>query len=194
MRTKRDNKEGDGLLQRAINGDQRALADLVGRHSAMAYTIAVRITLNKEDAEEVVQDAFIKAFSSLERFKRSARFSTWLYRIVHNTALDKVRGRRTDDGRGGALSQARTPVQGNAGWEDLVDGDRIAYLDRAMELLCETDRSLFALYYSGGRPISEISKVTGLKRSAIKMRLARGRNKIKEELERLLGNEKDSLL
>jgi RNA polymerase sigma factor (sigma-70 family) len=83
----------DSLLRQAGQGQPQALAQLVQRYQALAYTVAVRVVGNAEDAEEVVQDAFLKAFAALGQFQRAAKFSTWLYRIVYNTALTKKRER-----------------------------------------------------------------------------------------------------
>ena len=67
-----------------LSGDREAFAVLVDRHKGMAYTLALRIVRNREEAEEIAQDAFVKAFRSLKSFRRESRFSSWLYRIVYN--------------------------------------------------------------------------------------------------------------
>ena len=83
----------DLLLRQAGLGQPQALAQLVRHYQALAYTVALRVVGNPQDAEEVVQDAFLKAFAALAQFQRAAKFSTWLYRIVYNTALTKKRSR-----------------------------------------------------------------------------------------------------
>src|ERR1700709_1259945 len=79
----------DDYLELALRGNREGLEYLVGAYRTLAYTIAMKVLGNREDAEEVVQDAFLKAFAALKDFKRASRFSTWLYRIVYNTALTK---------------------------------------------------------------------------------------------------------
>ena len=81
-------------IDRAIIGDESALRYLLEKHKAFAFTIAIRIVKNREDAEEIVQDSFVKAFKALRSFKQSGKFSTWLYKIVYNTALTSIRRSR----------------------------------------------------------------------------------------------------
>src|SRR6476620_5181411 len=94
MAIKRDPHTEDTFLEKAIRGDKAGLEYLVSAYKNLAYTIAIRIVLNREDAEEVVQDAFMKAFASLSKFKKASKFSTWLYRIVYNTALTSKASKR----------------------------------------------------------------------------------------------------
>ena len=82
------------MLKLAVQGDEAGLDYLVSVYKDLAYTIAIKIVSNHEDAEEVVQDAFLKAFSALENFREASKFSTWLYRIVYNTAITKARGKK----------------------------------------------------------------------------------------------------
>ncbi len=195
MAHRQNSREEDRILRNAARGDSFALGHLVKYYSDLAYTIAIKIVVDPQDAEEVVQDSFMKAFASLHRFKRSSRFSTWLYRIVYNTALTKIKGRRNTTSYHENLSVDATVhnVQ-NKGWEDLVQSEKIKYIDLAMGRLSQEDRLIFTLHYTGGKTISEIGDVVGLKKSAIKMRLARGRNQLKEELKLLLGTETNELL
>ena len=81
---------GDHYIDSALRGERKGLEYLVNAYRDMAYTIAFRIVGNREDAEEVVQDSFLKAFKYLNQFKRASKFSTWLYRIIYNTALTKI--------------------------------------------------------------------------------------------------------
>src|SRR5690606_35928013 len=82
------------LIDRILAGNQAVYAELVDRHKSYAFTIAYKILENRSDVEEAAQDAFIKAYHHLKNFKRDAKFSTWLYRIVFNTAVSYKRKRK----------------------------------------------------------------------------------------------------
>ena len=82
------------LIDRILSGEVSKYAMLVDRYKDLAFTVAYRILYHREDAEEIVQDAFLKAYQNLKLFKRKSRFSTWLYRIVYNTAVSKKRLKR----------------------------------------------------------------------------------------------------
>ena len=84
------------LIEKVLAGDSNAFSGLIDRYKDMVYTLAIRIVKNNEDAEEVAQDSFIKAFEKLDSFKGSSKFSTWLYTIVYRTALTKVRKKKVD--------------------------------------------------------------------------------------------------
>ena len=83
-------------LQQINSGNARAYAFLVEKHKDMVFSIALKILHSREDAEEVAQDAFVKAYQSLSGFKNEAKFSTWLYRIVYNSAISKVRKKKLE--------------------------------------------------------------------------------------------------
>jgi RNA polymerase sigma-70 factor (ECF subfamily) len=79
-----------------LEGDSSAYAAIVDKHKEMVFTIAVKIVRNQQDAEEVAQDVFVKAFHALATFKGDAKFSTWLYRIAYNTAISATRRKKPD--------------------------------------------------------------------------------------------------
>ena len=83
-------------IDKVLNGDLSAYGKLVDRHKDMAFSIALKIVRIREDAEEIVQDAFIKAYQKLSSFRKDAKFSTWLYRIVYNAAISHTRKRRLE--------------------------------------------------------------------------------------------------
>jgi len=193
MYGKKDSKLESYYLEKATRGDRTGLAYLVKTYKDMAYTIAFRIVSNKEDAEEVVQDAFMKAFAALPSFRRASKFSTWLFRIVYNTAVSKVKTERRLRAIGidEILSAHFTS---DHGWDVLDDEERKKYLDLAMSRLNEEDRIIVTLYYIGDKRIAEICEITGKERSAVKMRLLRGRKQLEQWLGGVLKHEIKSLL
>src|ERR1700759_1252992 len=84
------------LIEQTLAGNQAAYADLVKRHQRFVFTLAIRFCKSREDAEEVAQDCFIKAYRSLASFQGQAKFSTWLYSIVYTTAMTFLRKKRID--------------------------------------------------------------------------------------------------
>ncbi|HYH55306.1 MAG TPA: sigma-70 family RNA polymerase sigma factor, partial [Anseongella sp.] len=84
------------LIEKALGGERGAYEALVKRHQSYAFTLALRFTRNREDAEEIAQDSFLKAFRNLAAFQRQSKFSTWLYTIVYTTAMTHLRKRRNE--------------------------------------------------------------------------------------------------
>jgi RNA polymerase sigma-70 factor (ECF subfamily) len=164
------------LINRILEGDTAGFAILVDRYKDLAFTIACRITGNREDAEEIVQDAFVKAFRSLSSFRRQSRFSTWLYRIVYNAAISKKRLKgitmqRLDD-------HPHTDFLPDA--DPDPEAERREMLEKAMLKLPEEDRVVLTLYYIEELPVEEIHQVTGLSKANVKIRLFRARKKLQE--------------
>ena len=83
------------IIARVKQGDMVAFNALIDEHKAMAFTLAIKLLKNREDAEEVTQDAFVKAYKNISQFEGKSKFSTWLYTIVYNTALTRLR-KKTD--------------------------------------------------------------------------------------------------
>ena len=194
MLFKKDRNPDDYYLDSALRGERAGLEYMVNAYQDMAYTIAVRIVANVEDAEEVVQDSFLKAFKYLHQFKRASKFSTWLYRIVYNTALTK-RGSKnlstqewTDDEEYGEFVSDE-----NNGLDRLAEADRKKYITLAISKLKEQDQLIVTLHYIAGKSITEVTEIMEMKSSAIKMRLLRSREKLERELLRLLNNEINEL-
>lgn len=180
----------DHYLDSALRGERKGLEYLVNAYRDMAYTIAVRIVGNHEDAEEVVQDSFLKAFKYLEQFKRASKFSTWLYRIIYNTALTKIGNKNNvtfeleDDNEYTEYVSDEGSVL-----KRLTNSDRKKYLDMAIEKLKKEDQLIITLHYIADKSIAEITEIMDMKSSAIKMRLLRSRKQMYWELKKLLKSE-----
>ncbi|MEL7005516.1 MAG: sigma-70 family RNA polymerase sigma factor, partial [Bacteroidota bacterium] len=86
--------DDDILIDLILNGDHKLFEKLVERHQSYAFTIALNVLKNKEDAEEAAHDSFLKAYKNLSKFNKEAKFSTWLYRIVFNTAVTYQRKKK----------------------------------------------------------------------------------------------------
>ncbi len=182
-----EHRDDNQYIERTLAGETAAFAVLVDRHKDLVYTIAVNIARNREDAEEIAQDAFLKAFQKLNTFRKDSRFSTWLYRIVYNEAISRVRKNRMvmadlEDNLADTLPEEDV-AQEVAG---LDPREQSVAVSRILELLPETDRVLVTLFYLDGQPVSEISAVTGLGESNVKVRLHRVRKRIYADLQKIL--------
>lgn len=184
----------DLLLRQAGQGQQQALAQVVRRYQPMAYTVALRVVGNPQDAEEVVQDAFLKAFAALAQFQRAAKFSTWLYRIVYNTAVTKKRSQSLLSELPTTIETADVHSAAAEGWEAVRQADQKKYIALALASLPPDDALVLTLHYLGEQSIAEICTILGKKTSAIKMQLLRSRKQLEQALTRLLPTEFQHLL
>jgi RNA polymerase sigma-70 factor (ECF subfamily) len=178
------------VLARARQGDSEAFRALVEQHSRRAFQLAYRMTGNAQDAEDVVQESFIRAYRQLNRFEARAHFSTWLHRIVANCSVDLIRSRRarhdhasTDD-----LGATEQPEADGADPERLAASAQIERkVAAAMAVLSPLERAAFTLRHYEGRSIAEIGKTLGLGTSATKHSVFRAVRKLRTALEPLRG-------
>lgn len=175
-------------IEQVINGNTAAFTVLVDKYKDMVFTIANRIARNQEDAEEIAQDTFLKAFHSLESFKRKSKFSTWLYRIVYNTAISKIRKKRPEIT---ALDEVMIENYSIDEVDHEVNGldseEQKNLINLALEKLNEDESTVISLYYLNECSIEEISEITGLTKSNVKVKLHRSRKKLYIEMKSLLG-------
>jgi len=168
-------------IEQVLNGKINAFSYLVDRHKDKAFNLACRICGNREEAEEIAQDAFLKAFRSLKDFRMKSSFATWLYRIVYNTAISLVRNRRK-----GMLALEEFPADAvdflsvNKSQDDATDDYRNSLVNFALQKVSEEERGLITLYYYNELDTEEISKITGISKSNVKVKLFRARQKMSE--------------
>jgi RNA polymerase sigma factor (sigma-70 family) len=168
-------------IEQILEGNVNAFAYLVDRHKDKAFNLAFRICGNREEAEEIAQDAFLKAYRSLKDFKMKSSFATWLYRIVYNTAVSLVRTRKK-----GVLALEDFPADAtdflstNKNQEDAADDYRNSLINFALQKVSEEERGLITLYYYNELETEEISKITGISKSNLKVKLFRARQKMSE--------------
>lgn len=170
------------IIESVLAGNREDFALLVERYKDMAYTIAVRMLGERTEAEEVVQEAFIKAFSNLGTFRRESGFSTWLFRIVYNGAVSRLRTRkRTLSGEVTVMEKLATDEP------DYIESEERDFRKQAVlwgiAQLKPVDRAIITLFYHEERSLREIGEVTGLHEDVVKMRLHRARKKMKQLLE-----------
>jgi len=178
-------------IDRILNGDKNSFAYLVERHKNMVFTIAKRMLQNQEDAEEVAQDAFMKAYKSLKKFKGESKFSTWLYKIVYNFSISKIRKKKHDtfsiDDSENSHFEAIEESSYNK-LQDLEKTDQSNYIKTAIEQLDYEERTVITLYYQKEQKVNEIAEITGLSASNVKVKLFRARKKLYDKLYSLFNN------
>lgn len=176
-------------IEKVLNGDTAAFSTLVDRHKDMVFTVALKIVRNREDAEELAQDAFIKAFQSLKSFKKESKFSTWLYRIVFNAAISKTRKKRMETTDIGEHIITNFTDEEISHQNSISIEEKMQKVKKALASLNETDSTIITLYYMQGESVEEISKVINLSRSNVKVKLHRIRNKMYNQIQHDLNNE-----
>jgi len=178
-------QEENELIDRILAGERELYAVLVNKYKRYAFTIALRIVENKPEAEEAAQDAFIKAFNYLKSFNRQAKFSTWLYRIVFNTAVSYRRKNRQQ------FQDIETSVIEYHEQADsqIEKDDKHIFLNKAMEKLNEADRLAMQLYYIKELSLEEVAEMMGQNLNTVKVRVHRARQRLADELKRILKQE-----
>ncbi len=176
----------------ARDGDSEAFRALVDRHSRAVYRLAYRMTGTPQDADDVVQETFLKAYKQLGRFESRANFSTWLHRIAVNCSIDLIRARpRRETGHDAEdLDQlgAGDDGQQQASPERLMLSTEVQHrVARAMSSLSRMERAAFVLRHFEGQSIEEISRALGLKTNATKHSVFRAVKKMRVALEPLVG-------
>lgn len=170
----------DAAIAAAQNGNQDAFRTLVERHSRAVFRLAYRMTGNEQDAEDVVQEAFLRAFKQLHRYESRSSFATWIYRIAANYSLDLIRARRTVNDGEEMMGQLRA---GGAGPERLyASGQMQETIDRALGELSQQERTAFVLRHFEGLPIEEIAGALGIGNNAAKHSVFRAVQKLRKAL------------
>ncbi len=175
-----------GLIIRILEGEQHLYAQLVNKHKSYAYSLALRVLDDKSDAEEAAQDAFVKAFKYLAGFNREAKFSTWLYRIVFNTAISYKRKQKVK-------MQSIDTVQVGYHQDSMEKNDKKRFIEKAIGQLNEVDRVAITLFYLQEFSLEEIAEITNTPANTVKVRVHRARHRLAEELKGILHLEALSL-
>lgn len=178
-------------IDKVMGGDISAYSFLVNKHRDMVYTIALKIVGNCEDAEEIAQDVFLKAYQSLKKFKRKSKFSTWLYRIAYNSSISKVRKKRIEVSaiNENIIENYNTFNDDESEYFEQINFEtKRKYLFKILDNLPEEENLLINLFYMNNNSINEISEITGLKISNLKVKLFRIRKKIYIEIMKMFKN------
>lgn len=185
------------LITEVLNGNTAQYAVLVKRHQRFVFTLALRFAKNREDAEEIAQDVFVKAYRALGTFKQTSKFSTWLYTITYTTAMSFLRKKRLDTQ---SINDDEHILQiANKGTD--FDASRLiekksshAYLNQAIAMLLPDDVAIITLFYKGEQSLEEIGEALGTEANTVKVKLHRARQRLRERLQFLLKDEVKELI
>jgi RNA polymerase sigma factor (sigma-70 family) len=179
-------QEDSFYIEKVLNGDVSAYASLVAKHKNLVFSIALKILNNREDAEEISQDSFLKAFQSLKTFESKSKFSTWLYRIAYNASISKTRKKRLE------LLPMDDQVIYNYSTDEIAsnvnqfdENEQLQLIEKTMNMLPEEDYVLINLFYKSQSSIEDISNITGLTQSNVKVKLHRIRKKMYDHIQEL---------
>lgn len=188
-------QENDHSIVRAVlAGDRDAYGALVRTHSAAVFRVAFRITGNQADAEEIVQETFLRGYQNLASFQQRSGFGTWIYRIAVNCALNRVQQPGIDAGwrHGEETDPEQKIVQVAASGADperqLLSQEISSAQSTAMQRLTATERTAFTLRHLEDRSTTEIAEILGIAPNAAKQAVFRAVQKLRRELAPLRGN------
>lgn len=176
------------LINQIIAGDTNAFTLLVDRYKDLVFTLALRMLKNREEAEEVSQDTFIKTYRSLHKFKGDSKFSTWIYKVAYNSCLDQIKKNKKhlNNVEINEFTEHQVKTMDNA-FDALVEEERNQLIQDCLQLLPSDDSFLLTLYYFEEQSLDEIANIVGLTANNVKVKIFRSRKKLahilKERLE-----------
>lgn len=173
------------IISRVLRGEQSHYAELVNRYQNLVFTIIMRYTKSREDAEEISQDVFVKAYRSLADFRGDSKFSTWLYTIANTTCISFLRHRRLETY---SLDQesvfdAADSRESGMMTNQVEQKSRWEMVNHAIKLLSPDDAKIILLFYKAEQSLEEIGHIMGMMPNAVKVRLHRARQRLKEKME-----------
>lgn len=173
------------LISQVLGGNTQAYAVLVERYQNYVFTLCLRMVKSREDAEEIAQDVFVKAFRFLSNFRGDAKFTTWMYTIVNNTCITFLRKKKQaivsldDEGVFTTADNIDSGVSANT----IEKKSRTAMVNEAIAMLNPDDAAIITLFYKNEQSLEEIAQILELEVNTAKVRLHRARTRLKEKME-----------
>ncbi len=179
------------IISAVLQGNKQAYAALVKRYQNFVFTVCLRYTSNREDAEEIAQDIFVKAYRYLSDFRGDAKFSTWLYTIVNTSCITFLRKKKLqthslDDEKVFAVADN---IDGGMRANQVEQKSRIAMVNEAIQLLSADDAKIITLFYKGEQSLDEIGTILGMEPNTVKVKLHRARVRLKDKMEKYFAQE-----
>lgn len=188
-------EEDHHYIEKTLRGNLNAYGQLIQKHENYAFTLALRILKNREDAEEACQDAFMKAFHALKTFEGNSKFTTWLYKIVYNEALGRLRKSKNFTIQLDEVSElANVSIDYRDGLKCFQLMERKELIRQALNAMKPAESAVLTLFYLEEQSIKEIEEIMSLKNSHVKILLHRGRKSLLESLQKLTKSELIHLL
>lgn len=174
------------IISRVLHGEQSAYAELVKRYQNLVFSVALRYTPVREDAEEIAQDVFIKAYRNLADFRGESKFSTWLYTIVSTTCITFLRKKKLDVHSLDNEKVFEVAENHDSGFRanQVEQKSKVQMVNEAIKLLSADDSKLITLFYKGEQSLEEIGQIMGLEPNNVKVKLHRARQRLKEKMEK----------
>jgi len=179
------------VISRVLQGEQNAYAELVNRYQGYVFTLVMRMLKSREDAEEVAQDVFIKAYRSLADFRGESKFTTWLYTITNTTCITFLRKKKLDihslDNE--KVFEAADSKDSSFGANVIEQKSRVNMVNEAIAMLSPDDAEIITLFYKAEQNLEEISRILRIEPNTAKVRLHRARTRLKEKMEKHFSEE-----
>ena len=174
------------IISRVLQGEQHAYADLVNRYQGYVFTLVLRMIKTREDAEEVAQDVFIKAYRSLADFRGESKFSTWLYTIANTTSITFLRKKKLEVHSLDNEKVFEVADSKDSGFRaNMVEQkSRVNMVNEAISMLSRDDAEIITLFYKAEQNLEEIGRILGLEPNTVKVRLHRARTRLKDKMEK----------
>jgi RNA polymerase sigma factor (sigma-70 family) len=169
-----------------LSGEQALYAQLVKRYQNFVFTITLRYAPNREDAEEIAQDVFVKAYRSLADFRGESKFSTWLYTIVTTTCITFLRKKKVpihsldNEHIFEAVDNQNSAFRAN----QIEQKSKVQVINEAIKLLSVDDARIITLFYQAEQSLEEIGRIIGVDPNTAKVKLHRARQRLKEKMEK----------
>jgi RNA polymerase sigma-70 factor (ECF subfamily) len=179
-------------IGKVLDGQTNYFSYLVERHKDVVFSIALKVLKNRNDAEEMAQETFIKAYNSLGSFRGNAQFSTWLYRIAYNNCISEIRKRKITFASTDEVVVAEETEEMN--FDGMKEENRARAVKEAMEKLPEEEYTILLLYYFEEKTVDEICEITRLSESNVKIKLFRARKKMNSILNEMMKDELYTIL
>lgn len=172
-------KPDEFYIEQTLDGEVNAFSFLVEKYQHMVFTLILRIVKDREEAEEIAQDVFVKAFNKLNKFQGTAKFSTWLYKIAYYASLDQIkRNKRTVQTDDIDVYYNSSNVHDVDVLSSLHNEERTKVVNRAIAKLAPQEQAILTLYYFEEMSIIEVAKVVKLSVDNVKVKLFRSRKKM----------------
>ena len=174
------------IINRVLQGEQALYAQLVKRYQPFVFTIVLRYTANREDAEEIAQDVFVKAYRSLADFRGESKFSTWLYTIVTTTCITFLRKKKVPVHSLDTEQVFDLADNQNSSFKanQVEQKSKVQVLNEALRLLSIDDARILTLFYQAEQSLEEIGLILGVEPNTAKVKLHRARQRLKEKMEK----------
>lgn len=179
------------IISRVLKGEQNAYAELVSRYQSYVFTLILRMVKSREDAEEIAQDVFVKAYRSLADFRGESKFSTWLYTITNTTSITFLRKKKLEVHSLDNEKVFEVADSKDSGFRaNLIEQkSRVNMVNEAIAMLNPDDAEIITLFYKAEQNLEEISRILRLETNTVKVRLHRARARLKEKMEKNFSEE-----